>query len=41
VNVLAASHADLNINRDEFVGDRWKTGRNPARPSDQPDPSFC
>jgi Neutral/alkaline non-lysosomal ceramidase, N-terminal len=32
---LAAGHADININRDEFVGDRWKTGRNPARPSDK------
>jgi hypothetical protein len=32
---LAAGHADLNINRDEFVGDRWKTGRNPTRPSDK------
>jgi hypothetical protein len=33
--VLAQGHADLNVNRDEFVGDRWKTGRNPARPSDK------
>jgi hypothetical protein len=32
---LASGHADLNINRDEFVGDRWKTGRNPNRPSDK------
>lgn len=32
---FAAGHADININRDEFVGDRWKTGRNPARPSDK------
>ena len=32
---LAAGHADLNINRDEFIGDRWKTGRNPTRPSDK------
>ena len=32
---LAAGRADININRDEFVGDRWKTGRNPARPSDK------
>lgn len=33
--VLAQGHADLNVNRDEFVGDRWKTGRNPTRPSDK------
>lgn len=33
--VLAQGHADLNVNRDEFVGDRWKTGRNPSRPSDK------
>ena len=33
--VLAKGHADLNVNRDEFVGDRWKTGRNPSRPSDK------
>jgi neutral ceramidase len=33
--VLAQGHADLNVNRDEFVGDHWKTGRNPARPSDK------
>lgn len=32
---LATGYADLNINRDEFVGDRWKTGRNPTRPSDK------
>ncbi len=32
---LAVGHADININRDEFVGDRWKTGRNPTRPSDK------
>ncbi len=32
---LAAGRADININRDEFVGDRWKTGRNPTRPSDK------
>lgn len=32
---LEAGHADVNINRDEFVGDRWKTGRNPTRPSDK------
>jgi hypothetical protein len=32
---LAAGRADININRDEFVGDRWKTGRNPSRPSDK------
>jgi hypothetical protein len=32
---LAAGHADINVNRDEFVGDRWKTGRNPSRPSDK------
>jgi hypothetical protein len=32
---LAAGQADLNINRDEFTGDRWKTGRNPTRPSDK------
>jgi hypothetical protein len=32
---LAAGRADININRDEFVGDRWKTGRDPARPSDK------
>ena len=33
--ILAQGHADLNVNRDEFVGDRWKTGRNPTRPSDK------
>jgi neutral ceramidase len=33
--LLAVGHADLNVNRDEFVGDRWKTGRNPTRPSDK------
>jgi hypothetical protein len=33
--VLAAGRADLNVNRDEFIGDRWKTGRNPSRPSDK------
>jgi hypothetical protein len=33
--ITAQGHADLNVNRDEFVGDRWKTGRNPARPSDK------
>ena len=33
--VVAQGHADLNVNRDEYVGDRWKTGRNPARPSDK------
>jgi neutral ceramidase len=33
--LLATGHADLNVNRDEFVGDRWKTGRNPTRPSDK------
>ncbi len=33
--ILATGHADLNVNRDEFVGDRWKTGRNPDRPSDK------
>ena len=33
--VVAAGHADLNVNRDEYVGDRWKTGRNPTRPSDK------
>jgi hypothetical protein len=33
--VLAQGRADLNVNRDEFVGDRWKTGRNPTRPSDK------
>ncbi len=32
---VATGHADININRDEFVGDRWKTGRNPSRPSDK------
>ena len=32
---LAIGHADLNVNRDEFVGDRWKTGRNLTRPSDK------
>jgi neutral ceramidase len=32
---LAAGYADLNVNRDEFVGDRWKTGRNLTRPSDK------
>jgi hypothetical protein len=32
---LASGHADLNVNRDEFVGGRWKTGRNPTRPSDK------
>ena len=32
---LAAGRADINVNRDEFVGDRWKTGRNPTRPSDK------
>lgn len=33
--ILAQGRADLNVNRDEYVGDRWKTGRNPARPSDK------
>ena len=33
--ILAQGHADLNVNRDEFIGDRWKTGRNPTRPSDK------
>jgi neutral ceramidase len=32
---LATGRADININRDEFVGDRWKTGRNPTRPSEK------
>ena len=33
--VTAIGRADLNVNRDEFIGTRWKTGRNPTRPSDK------
>ena len=32
---LAAGRADINVNRNEFVGDRWKTGRDPTGPSDK------
>jgi hypothetical protein len=32
---VTTGRADLNVNRDEFASDRWKTGRNPARPSDK------
>jgi len=33
--VLAKGQADLNVNRDEYIDGRWKTGRNPTRPSDK------
>ena len=32
---VVAGRADINVNRDEFVGDRWKTGRDLTRPSDK------